>query len=522
MTLDKTDFFNQTAKRICGSLDIETALWRCLQYLETVIPVTGMNLHLFERDFAEMRTIAHVTRYEIEKMDRIMSLPDDARARLKRDWPVVQDVVIVNQPELNPVMRAITETVGQTNASIMLMPLEMERKRLGGMTMFADGKGRYTSEHAELLSLLHDPFAIAMSNALRHEEVRALKDKLADDNQYLHQELLRISGDEIVGKDKGLKGVMAMVKQVASFNSPVLLLGETGVGKEVIANAIHSLSNRKNGPFIKVNCGAIPESLIDSELFGHEKGAFTGAVSQKRGRFERAQHGTILLDEIGELPPPAQIRLLRVLQNKEIERVGGTKPITVDIRVIASSHRDLEKMVKKEQFREDLWFRLNVFPIIIPPLRDRKKDIPSLVHHFVERKANELRFQALPSIIHDTFERLLAYNWPGNVRELENMVERALIRNRGQNEGAPLTFEPFSFPQEKNEKQFFLDFAAGLPSLDELNAVYIRKVLKLAKGKVEGPNGAAEMLRIHPNTLRYRMKKLGVQYDQYKQPHRAS
>jgi transcriptional regulator with GAF, ATPase, and Fis domain len=452
MTFDKNEFFIETAKRITSSLDVETALWRCLQYLETVIPVTGMNLQLFERDFTEMRTIAHVTRYEIEKLDRIMSLPDDAGYWFKRGWSEMREAIIINQPESNPAMRAITETVGQTNASIMLMRLEMEGKRLGGLSIFADGKGRYTSEHAELLSLLHDPFAIAMSNALRHEEVRVLKDKLADDNKYLHQELLRISGDEIVGKDKGLKDVMTMVRQVATLNSPVLLLGETGVGKEVIANAVHYSSNRQNGPFIKVNCGAIPEFLVDSELFGHEKGAFTGAVSQKRGRFERAQHGTILLDEIGELPPPAQIRLLRVLQNKEIERVGGTKPITVDIRVIASTHRDLQQMVRENQFREDLWFRLNVFPITIPPLRDRKPDIPDLVHHFVERKADELMFQASPSFSNDTLESLMSYNWPGNVRELENMVERALIQNRGQNESGPLMFETFSLPGQKGKR----------------------------------------------------------------------
>ncbi len=516
MTFDKNDFFIETATRITSSLDVETALWRCLQYIETVIPVTGMNLQLFERDFTEMRTIAHVTRYEIEKLDRIMSLPHDAGDWLKHDWPEIREAIIINQPESNPVMRAITETVGQTNASIMLMRLEMEGKRLGGLSMFADGKNRYTSEHAELLSLLHDPFAIAMSNALRHEEVRALKDKLADDNKYLNQELLRISGDEIVGKDKGLKGVMSMVRQVAALNSPVLLLGETGVGKEVIANAIHYSSGRKNGPFIKVNCGAIPDSLLDSELFGHEKGAFTGAVSQKRGRFERAQHGTILLDEIGELPPPAQIRLLRVLQDKEIERVGGSKPISVDIRVIASTHRDLQQMVKEHHFREDLWFRLNVFPVMIPPLRNRKEDISDLVHHFIERKADELRIQSLPSLSNDSLKRLKSYNWPGNVRELENMVERALIQNRGQNKDGPLMFEKFSRPEKEYDKQILSHFETEFPKLDELNAMYIRKVLEYTKGKVEGLGGAAGILDIHPNTLRNRMKKLGIPYRRYR------
>ena len=219
-----------------------------------------------------------------------------------------------------------------------------------------------------------------------------------------------------------------MVRLVASLNSPVLLLGETGVGKEVIANAIHYSSPRKDGPFIKVNCGAIPDTLIDSELFGHEEGAFTGATTKKRGRFERAHKGTILLDEIGELPPPAQIRLLRVIQNKEVERVGGTKPIPVDIRVIAATHRNLKEMVSKNEFREDLWFRLNVFPITIPPLRERKEDIHALVQHFAERKSKELKFHTVPTLATGAIDRLKSYHWPGNVRELENVVERALIQ----------------------------------------------------------------------------------------------
>jgi transcriptional regulator with GAF, ATPase, and Fis domain len=339
---------------------------------------------------------------------------------------------------------------------------------------------------------------------------------LADDNLYLHRELLRMSGDEIIGERGGLKGVMEMVRQVASLNSPVLLLGETGVGKEVIAQAIHNASTRKDAPFIKVNCGAIPETLIDSELFGHEKGAFTGAVSQKRGRFERAHRGSILLDEIGDLPLPAQTRLLRVLQNGEIERVGGTKPIIVNIRVIAATHRNLEEMVMAKEFRQDLWFRLNVFPIMIPPLRGRKGDIPVLVRYFLKRKADELKISKVPSLDHGTVERLTSYQWPGNVRELENMVERALIRNRGMIGNVPLVFENFASPQQENNALPLSDTPGRLPTLDEFNSTYIKKVLKITNGKIEGNNGAAEILGIHANTLRGRMKKLGIQYKRRK------
>jgi len=512
MGLDKNEFFNQTSKRLCGSLNIETALWRCLQYLETVMPVTGMNLHLFEKDMTDIRTIAHVTRYEVEKMDQIMTLPDEAHARLKRDWPQMRDVMIVNHPELNPFVGTITTLVGQPNSSIMVMRLEMEGERLGALALFAEGKDRYTRVHANLVSLLHDPFTIAMSNALKHEEVTKLKDMLADDNLYLHRELRRISGDEIVGRDGGLRSVMEMVRQVAPLDSPVLLLGETGVGKEVIAHAINQSSPRRDAPFIKVNCGAIPETIVDSELFGHEKGAFTGAVSQKRGRFERAHRGTILLDEIGDLPQPAQIRLLRVLQNGEIERVGGTKSIMVDIRVVAATHRNLEEMVLENEFRQDLLFRLNVFPIMIPPLRKRKQDIPELVHHFLERKSNELKIHPIPSLETGTMERLKSYHWPGNVRELENMVERALIRNRGTSNYLPLVFENFASSQQDNNTQILSETDDQLPTFDEFSSMYIQRVLKATKGKIQGPSGAAEILGLHPNTLRGKMNKLGIQY----------
>src|SRR5512139_791391 len=343
---------------------------------------------------------------------------------------------------------------------------------------------------------------------LRHQEVIRLKDMLADDNRYLFDELRSVSGDEIIGSDFGLKAVMEMVQQVARLDSPVLLLGETGTGKEVFANAIHYSSPRKDGPFIKVNCGAIPETLLDSELFGHEKGAFTGAISQKRGRFERADRGTIFLDEIGELPPQAQVRLLHVLQKKEIERVGGTRPIPVDIRIISATHRNLGEMIASGRFREDLWFRLNVFPITIPPLRQRREDIPALVHHFIDRKSMELKLAERPVLAPGAIDGLIAYDWPGNVRELENMIERALIQHRG----GVLSFVTLLPPAVSRGREVVEETGRNraLLSLDEINARHIRQALKMAGGKVNGPGGAAQILGLHPNTLRKRMNKLGI------------
>jgi len=361
-----------------------------------------------------------------------------------------------------------------------------------------------------LLQLLHGPFAIAVSNALEHQEVARLRDMLADDNRYLFAELRSASGDEIVGSDFGMKSVMGMVRQVAPLGSPVLLIGETGTGKEVIANAIHYSSPRKNGPFIKVNCGSIPDTLLDSELFGHEKGAFTGAISQKRGRFERADKGTIFLDEIGELPLQAQVRLLRGLQEKEIERVGGTDSIRLDIRVIAATNRNLQGMVASGQFREDLWFRLNVFPIMIPPLRQRKEDILALLHHFVELKSKELKIAKQPVVVADTITKLKEYDWPGNVRELENLIERALIQSGGN----PILFETHLAQQVLMSHDVTRETGSNrtLLSLDEVSILHIKQALEIAGGRVNGKGGAAQLLKMNPNTLRARMNKLGILY----------
>jgi transcriptional regulator with GAF, ATPase, and Fis domain len=370
----------------------------------------------------------------------------------------------------------------------------------------AEGEDRFTQDHAQLISLVHEPFAIALANARKHEEIVHLKDMLTDDNRFLHEELLRISGDEIIGEESGLADVMNMVRQVSPLDSPVLLRGETGVGKDVIANAIHYSSPRARSPFIKVNCGAIPETLIDSELFGHERGAFTGAVAQKRGYFERAHKGTLFLDEVGELPPHAQVRLLRVLQYKEFERVGGAGTVSVDLRVIAATHQNLEEMVEQGRFRQDLWFRLNVFPITIPPLRERKQDIPALAHYLMLKKSKQLRLHGQPMIAPGSLNRLSTYDWPGNVRELENVLERALILANGR----PLTFEGLALPGGYEPVR--APSHAAPMEFNELAASHIREVLKSADGKIHGPGGAAEMLNMNPSTLRNKMRRLNIPF----------
>jgi len=311
----------------------------------------------------------------------------------------------------------------------------------------------------------------------------------------------------VIGAESGLKDVMEMVRQVSPTESPVLLLGETGTGKEVIANAIHNLSTRRDGPFIRVNCGAIPATLIDSELFGYEKGAFTGAVSQKRGRIERAHGGTLFLDEIGELTLEAQIRLLRVLQEKEVDRIGGTETIRVNIRIIAATHRDLEEMMAQNKFRADLFFRLRVFPINIPPLRERKKDIPELINYFIQKKSKEMRRFVVPSTSQDAIDRLIEYQWPGNIRELENAVERSLILNQGR----VLDFNEIHKQHAPNILSTENNSGDILP-IDVAMAKHIQSALNFCNGRIHGEKGAAKILKINPSTLRKRMKKLNVPF----------
>jgi transcriptional regulator with GAF, ATPase, and Fis domain len=511
MIVDENVFFREATLRLCSSLNIETALKRCFEYIGLYIPVIRMDLNILDADLNVLRFVASVGVSLPRGSKQVLPLPEKGRNERATFWKNGGMVKIINEPDPKLGLQEIQEKLGlKPDISAMTMDLNLEGNRIGNLALVADGLNRYTDEHARLLQLLHEPFAIAMSNALEHKEVIRFKELLADDNRYLLDELRSVSGDEIVGSDFGLNAVMKMVQQVAPLDSPVLLLGETGTGKEVIANAIHSSSPRKDGPFIKVNCGAIPETLLDSELFGHEKGAFTGAISQKRGRFERADKGTIFLDEIGELPLQAQVRLLHVVQKKEIERVGGTTSIPVDIRIISATHRNLEEMIASRGFREDLWFRLNVFPIMIPPLRQRKEDIPALVHHFIEHKSKELKLGEKPALAPGAIDKLIAYDWPGNVRELQNLIERALIQHRG----GVLSFErflPLSSPRAREAVQK----AGGnrpLVSLEEMNARHITQALERAGGKINGPGGAAEILGIHPNTLRKRMNRLGIPY----------
>jgi transcriptional regulator with GAF, ATPase, and Fis domain len=525
--MDENDFFREFTFRICGSLNIGEALWDCLLYVRTAIPADELLLTVYDPGFGALEVVAQANEKEFNMESERIHMPADLRKELE-DVEHYRRVRICNDVNHDPIMKMVGEHVGWPDSSVIVGRLIIQHKFIGSLIVRADGIDRYSEKDGRLWSLVNQPAGIALANSRQYHELLRLKDTLVEDNQYLHDELRRNVGSQIVGMNFGLKGVMEQVYRVAPLSSPVLLAGETGTGKEVIANAIHNLSPRNQGPLITVNCGAIPESLIDSELFGHEKGSFTGALTERRGRFERADKGTIFLDEVGELPLAAQVRLLRVLQEKEIERVGGSHPIKVDIRIVSATHKNLERMVSEGLFRDDLYYRLSVYPIRIPPLRERKADIPALVEHFIEKKAHEMGLRAVPVLARGTLDRLLEYEWPGNVREVANIVERALI----QSDGKIISFENVlpallfsSAPARGKGDDDHGPSAAivrerqnerGGPEihlkLDEVEAQHIRYTMELTGGRIEGKNGAAMLLGMNPATLRYRMQKLGIPF----------
>ena len=508
--IDEKDFFREATLRICGSLEIEKALWDCFMYIRQYIPAdfmfmstydpnTGIGENIAEADIHGGKITYHKLAPPKDEREAIMKIINSARTT-----PMI---VVADRVSDQPIFRSFSQFGVKPDAALMAMGPKPEWNMLGGIAIGNHAGEKYTEEQQLLFSLLNEPFAIAFINYVRYRELVRLKDILTDDNKYLQDELLHQSGEEIVGSNYGLKQVMEMVRQVAPLTSPVLLLGDTGTGKEVIATAIHNLSPRRNGPLIKVNCGAIPESLMDSELFGHEKGAFTGALFQKRGRFERADSGTIFLDEIGELTPGAQVRLLRVLQEHEIERVGGTDPIALDIRVIAATHRNLETMLTEGKFREDLYFRLKVFPIVIPPLRERRADIPALVSYFITKKSREMGLVDIPVLTQGAIDRLMQYDWPGNVRELQNAVERAIILSQGK----PLTFDEIGAVVSKPSVVFHQAEVSSF-GFEEAMVNHIRRALEATGGRVGGEKGAARLLDMNPSTLRTKMRKLKIPF----------
>jgi formate hydrogenlyase transcriptional activator len=409
-----------------------------------------------------------------------------------------------------------------------LIPLVNRGRALGLLMIGRTSEATFTPEDVEFLSQAAGQIAIAIENALTFEEICKLRDKLAQEKLYLEEEIRsEMSFENIVGNSPALKHVLELVETVAPSDSTVLLLGETGTGKELIARAIHDRSRRKDRTFVKLNCAAIPTGLLESELFGHEKGAFTGAITQKMGRMELADQGTLFLDEVGDIPIEVQPKLLRALQEREFERLGSTHTRRVNIRLVAATNRDLEKMIADREFRSDLYYRLHVFPIRIPPLRERKEDIPQLVSYFVQKFAKQMQ-KKIEAISPAVMSGLTAWDWPGNIRELENFIERAVIVTRSRSLEAPLgelrKTNTMEIPRAADHKlEPVVEEKTNSPS-DKINLrdEYERRqrdaivrALTACKGRVGGPDGAAARLGMNRTTFFSRMTKFGIYAKQY-------
>jgi len=432
----------------------------------------------------------------------IVLRPDDDPAGLV--WRTQQPLITSNLAELKRWPQLLERVQPYGVQSYCWLPLTTARRRLGALVFTSKQPATYDGSDVDFLQLVANQVAVAVENALAFEEIEALKDKLAEEKAYLEEEVrTECEFGDIIGENASLRAVLKQVETVAPTESTVLIRGETGTGKELIARAVHDLSPRKGRTLVKLNCAAIPTGLLESELFGHEKGAFTGAISQRIGRFELAHQGTLFLDEVGDVPLELQSKLLRVLQEQEFERLGGTKTIRVDVRVVAATNRDLAEMMAGGRFRSDLYYRLNVFPVTLPPLRERTDDIPRLVRHFTQGFARRMgrRIETIPSSVMDA---LVRYPWPGNVRELQNVIERAVILSKGPTLQVPVAdLQAAAAPATAPA-------AAAAITLTDADREHILRALRDTNWVLGGSEGAAARLGMKRSTLHWKMKKLGI------------
>jgi hydrogenase-4 transcriptional activator len=424
--------------------------------------------------------------------------------------------ILRGRPRGNDLLRLMVG--GQLKADVTAGPLVSDDGESPVAVLLLLGPERsMTRRHESEMARLIEPFAAALAMSRRIQELGRMREMFEADNRALLAKLDRqeVMGT-IVGADAGFHEVMARVEQVAATDAPVLLLGETGTGKEVVARAIHERSRRHRGPMLRVNCGAIPAGLVDSELFGHERGSFTGAVASRAGWFERADGGTLFLDEIGELPLAAQVRLLRVIQEGVLERVGGQHTIKVNVRLVAATHRYLDEMVTAGTFREDLWYRISVFPIRLPPLRERLRDIPALAAHFAWHAGTRIGGQPLTPSPQD-LAMLASYDWPGNIRELASVIERATILGNGRHLDVRNALGSLKIGRRAGRTDGKGDGKADeFPKLESVIQGHIEAALRRTGGRIEGRAGAAALLAINPHTLRARMRKLRINWSSFR------
>jgi formate hydrogenlyase transcriptional activator len=517
---DRLQLLLNLTSRITSSLNLREVLRAIAANIREVIQADLVTVSLPDRASGQIRVFAVDFPHGKGLIKEDLLVPPSAATKKAMD--TLKPVVLDSRDYDNCVSGATEIAAAEGLKTKCIIPLVNRDRVLGILCPSRTTETPFVPDDVDFLSRASGQIAIAIENALAYHEISELKDKLAQEKLYLEQEIRSDSGFErIIGKSAPLKHILELVDIVATSDSTVLLLGDTGTGKELIARAIHDRGRRKDRTFVKLNCAAIPTGLLESELFGHEKGAFTGAITQKIGRLDLADQGTLFLDEVGDIPIEIQPKLLRALQEREFERLGSTQTRKVNVRLVAATNRNLERMVAAREFRSDLFYRLNVFPIRIPPLRERKEDIPLLVSYFVQKFAKQMQKQ-IESVPSAVMKGLMAWEWPGNIRELENFIERAVILTRGRALEVPLT------ELQKAETGMVLDtvvnkkrptrksFSSG-PDINGDAEEYERKqreeiiqALTACRGRVGGTDGAASRLALSRTTLIYRMRRLGI------------
>ena len=489
---------------VVSNLELREVIQSISPGIRKALRVDGVALFLPDREGQELQLCAldFPDGNSAVRQDLPVSIHDSAAGQAFRSGkPWIGDIGQLEKAGLD---HRIASAAGVE--TLCMLPLLRGNRVVGVLCLVRTEKDAFNQPELDFLSQIAGQVAIAIDNAFAYRQITELKDKLTQEKLYLEDELRsEMNFQEIIGNSPVLRHVLRQVEAVAPTGSTVLIHGETGTGKELIARAVHNLSQRHANSFVKLNCAAIPTGLLESELFGHERGAFTGAITQRIGRFELANHGTIFLDEVGEIPLELQPKLLRVLQEKEFERLGGSRTLRSNARLIAATNRDLQLMVDEQKFRSDLFYRLNVFPIHVPPLRERPEDIPFLVRHFAQHFAFNMS-KKIDTISSETMNALVRYPWPGNIRELQNVIERAVILSKGPSLKVPLSdLKPRSLDGANGNGN-----GHGLATLEEVERRHILSVLEQTNWVFAGPNGAAARLGIKRPTLQFRMQKLGI------------
>ena len=504
MTVGRQGYLSECLSEVLRCDELKSSVSSIFLHFKTLMPLDFLTIVLYDRIQHAVNHRIHATDTSVILVEELIRFSEETRTDAYEIAYGKLSVSYIPNGKKNRLVREFDSFVGIDQiASIIMHSTEVAANKYIFLAYVAWGEDRFSNEHIKLINELSDLIA----NAVRHIYSQLVISRLRERLILSNREFRIRMGQNMAAGTNGMKDVVSLIEQVAKLDTTVLLIGETGVGKELLANAIHHRSRRFDGPLVSINCGAIVETLIDSEFFGHEKGAFTGANAVKKGIFEQAEGGSIFLDEVSELSKNAQVKLLRVLQNMAFRRVGGNKMITVDVRVIAATNRDIVEMVEKGEFRKDLWFRLNTFPVKIPPLRERKEDIPILAEYFAKRLSIEMNLPYRFRFASNAMERLKEYDWPGNARELENVIEQALIVSHGR----PLTFDSLVLHYPKELSASFNDVTGSVIILNEVIRRHIIDILKVTDGRIEGKKGAAQLLDMKPSTLRAKMRKLGIE-----------